>query len=149
MKQFLFATLAGLCFGAGLAISGMTDPQVVLAFLTLGAQWNPALMLVMGSAVCVSAMGFWLARRRTRPWADASFHEPTATQLDARLMLGAGIFGVGWALGGYCPGPAIVGAASMDYRALIFLGAYLGGLLVFELTLGQARLQLFMRQTDG
>ena len=131
MKTLLCATLSGLLFGAGLAISGMTQPEVVLAFLTLDSNWNPALMLVMGSAVSVSAVGYALARRREKPLLDARYHEPTARQVDLRLLSGAGIFGVGWALSGYCPGPALVGAASLDYRALVFLAAYLGGLVLY------------------
>lgn len=151
MKQMVFAALAGIFFGAGLAISGMTNPEVVLAFLTLDANWNPALIGVMGSAVVVSTIGFAIARRRARPFADSEFHEPQAKQVDRRLMIGSALFGVGWGLSGYCPGPAFVGAASLDYRALVFMAAFVIGLLLFELTLGRPRVETAPRiaATDG
>ena len=128
----MWALLSGACFGAGLVISGMTDPEVVLAFLTLDGNWNPALIVVMGSAVVVASLGFAFARRREAPFADAEFHEPSASSPDTRLLLGAAVFGIGWGLSGYCPGPAIVGAASVDVRALIFLAAYLAGITIYE-----------------
>jgi len=138
MKQLVFASLAGACFGAGLALSGMTNPALVLAFLTLNASWNPTLIVVMGSAVVVSTAGFAYARRRAAPLADTEFHEPQAKQIDVRLLVGSAVFGVGWGLSGYCPGPAFVGAASLDYRALAFLAAFIIGLMLFELTLGRS-----------
>jgi len=139
MKPILWALLSGACFGAGLVISGMTDPDVVLAFLTLDASWNPALIVVMGSAMVVASLGFAFAHRRGAPFADPEFHEPTASSLDARLLLGAATFGVGWGLSGYCPGPAIVGAASIDVRALIFFAAYLVGIAAYEWLLSNAQ----------
>lgn len=138
MKSIFWALLSGACFGGGLVISGMTDPEVVLAFLTLDASWNPALIVVMGSAVTVASLGFAFARRREAPFADHEFHEPAASSLDSRLLLGAATFGVGWGLSGYCPGPAIVGAASIDFRALIFVGAYLVGITIYQLLLSNA-----------
>ena len=111
MSSILWALLSGLCFGVGLSVSGMTDPEVVLAFLTISADWNPALIAVMGSAVVVSFTGFALARTRSRPLLDEQFHEPETRSVTPRLIGGSALFGIGWALSGYCPGPALIGAA--------------------------------------
>ncbi len=137
MKAF-FGLFAGTLFGAGLVVSGMAEPERVLAFLTLSGDWEPALAFVMGSALIVTAICYRLTMRREHPLFDASFHLPASTVIDIRLVLGSAIFGVGWGVAGYCPGPAIVGAMLMDLRALVFIGAFLGGLLLFELTLNRA-----------
>lgn len=131
----LAALAGGIIFGVGLVISGMTDPLKVIAFLKLAAGWNPALIFVMGSALLVSALGYLFSRRLVKPWTAEQFQLPTSTSLDARLLGGAGLFGVGWGLAGYCPGPAIVGAFTMDSRAMTFLAAFLVGLAVYELLL--------------
>jgi uncharacterized membrane protein YedE/YeeE len=139
MKTIICAAFSGALFGAGLVISGMTDPEVVLAFLTLNEQWNPALIAVMGSAVVVASLGFALARRRGRPVFAEQFSEPGSSKIDARLVGGAVIFGAGWGLAGYCPGPALVGAASLDYRALLFIAAYGVGMWLYQLFLSPSR----------
>ena len=132
MKGAIAATVSGIVFGAGLAISGMADPQNVLAFLTISSAWNPALIFVMGSALLVTAVGYRMARLRVTPlWAD-EFSIPTNMAINTRLILGAALFGVGWGLSGYCPGPALVGGFLIDFRALIFLGAFLIGLFAYE-----------------
>lgn len=129
------ALVAGIIFGLGLVISGMTDPLKVIAFLKLAPGWNPALIFVMGSALLVSAVGFAVAKGRAAPFFAELFLAPTKSDLDARLLVGAGLFGVGWGLAGYCPGPAIVGAFTLDIRALSFMLAFLVGLAVHELFL--------------
>lgn len=136
----LAALAGGIIFGVGLVISGMTDPLKVIAFLKLAAGWNPALIFVMGSALLVSAFGYLFSRRLEKPWTADRFLLPTNTKLDPRLLGGAGLFGVGWGLAGYCPGPAIVGAFTLDSRAMTFLAAFLVGLAAYELLL-QPRLQ--------
>lgn len=133
----LAALVAGIAFGLGLVISGMTDPLKVIAFLKLAPGWNPALIFVMGSALLTSAVGFAIARRRAAPFFAELFMAPTKTDLDARLLVGAGLFGVGWGLSGYCPGPAIVGAFTLDSRALAFMLAFLVGLAIHERFLSQ------------
>jgi uncharacterized membrane protein YedE/YeeE len=133
MKAVMCAAISGALFGAGLVISGMTDPEVVLAFLTLNQHWNPALIAVMGSAVIVASVGFAFARRRGRPVFTETFSEPASSDIDVRLLAGAAIFGIGWGLSGYCPGPALVGAASLDYRALLFIVAYGLGMWFYQL----------------
>ena len=127
------ALIAGTLFGLGLVISGMTDPANVLAFLTLGASWNPNLAVVMASALAVAAVGYALAGRRQAPLWSTTFHLPTNRQIDARLLAGAGLFGLGWGFSGYCPGPALVGAIALDGRALLFMLAFVVGAVLFEL----------------
>ncbi len=128
------ALLAGTIFGMGLVISGMTNPEKVIAFLTLNSNWDASLIFVMGSALLVTALGYTIANRRNAPLFDLDFHAPVAKTIDRRLLSGAAIFGVGGAFSGYCPGPAIVGAFTLDARALVFLVAYLAGVGLFELT---------------
>ncbi len=132
MKQILSGLLGGTIFGIGLALSGMTDPNRVLAFLTLNANWDPALLLVIGSAVATSAVGFLLISRRRAPLFDSRFHLPEKTELDGRLLGGAALFGIGWGIAGFCPGPAIVAALTLDLRAWLFLPAFVGGMLIYE-----------------
>lgn len=105
--KIVMAAVAGLLFGVGLSLAGMTQPAVVLGFLDVAGDWNPRLLFVMAGAVITTAIGYRLAWRRERPWLDASFHLPVARHVDMRLLLGAGLFGIGWGLAGYCPGPAL------------------------------------------
>ncbi|MBV1703503.1 MAG: YeeE/YedE family protein [Hyphomicrobiales bacterium] len=129
MKSFFVALLAGLMFGFGLALSGMTDPNVVQSFLDPFGAWNPSLIFVMAGAVAVTFVGYRLAFRRGAPLLDAKFHMPTETRIDRRLVLGSALFGVGWGLSGYCPGPAVasLGAPSVDLA--LFALAMIAGLL--------------------
>lgn len=145
--KVLSALLAGIIFGAGLVISGMTEPGNVIRFLYLAPGWSPALMLVMGSALVTAAIGYRLAGRRLRPLFDDVFHAPTATVIDRRLVSGAVLFGTGWGVAGYCPGPAIVGAFALDQRALVFIAAYLAGTVAFELW--DRRVKLRAALADG
>ncbi len=131
--RYLSVVLGGLVFGFGLAVSGMADPKNVLAFLTLSDQWNPALLLVMASALLVSAIGYRLVLARTKPLFVDAFHLPTRQDIEGRLVTGAGLFGLGWGMAGYCPGPAFVGAFAMDYRALVFLLSFVVAVACFEL----------------
>jgi len=135
MKQILSGLLAGILFGIGLAVSGMTDPNKVLAFLTLDANWDPALILVLGSALITAAIGYAIVNRRAAPLFDVGFHTPEKTTLDGRLLGGAAIFGVGWGVAGFCPGPAIVAALTLDIRAWLFLPAFVVGMVVYEVFL--------------
>ena len=122
----------GIIFGAGLVVAGMTDPQKVLAFLTLNQHWDPALVFVLGAAVVTATIGFWLVGSRAKPLFDDSFHLPTSSLIDTRLLSGAAVFGVGWGITGYCPGPALVGAMTLDMRAVVFLVAFGVGLSMFQ-----------------
>ncbi|MDP9139615.1 MAG: hypothetical protein M3O62_02330 [Pseudomonadota bacterium] len=125
MARGLTAAVAGVVFGAGLVISGMASPQKVLAFLTIGRGWDPSLAFVMASALAVTVPGFWWIRRRGRPLLGGQLSEPANRQIDAPLVLGAALFGIGWGLVGYCPGPAIVSAGLGQIPALIFVMAML------------------------
>ncbi len=117
------AVLAGLVLGLGLVIAGMTNPAKVTAFLDVGGRWDPSLALVMAGAIGVHFVLLRRILRRPRPLFAGSFERPRRTAVDARLILGAAIFGVGWGLGGVCPGPGIVDAASGSAYALVFTAA--------------------------
>lgn len=129
----LSSLFAGLLFGAGLTLSGMTDPNQVLAFLNLSVQWSPNLLFVLASAVIVTGMGYLLVQRRQSPLFADSFSLPTNTTIDRRLIFGAILFGSGWGLVGFCPGPAIVSAMMLDANAAVFLAAFVTGLFVVQL----------------
>lgn len=124
----LTALFCGLIFGLGLALSGMTDTAKVLGFLDLFGTWVPDLAFVMGGAVCVTLISFRFVLRRDKPLFDSDFKLPTSTQLDGRLLGGAAIFGIGWGLYGYCPGPAISALVYLDAKTLMFVVAMLCGM---------------------
>ena len=124
--------MVGLIFGLGLLISGMTDPGKVQGFLDLTGQWDPSLALVMGGAVAVGVLGFLLAKKMYASFSGLHFQWPEATHIDRSLVLGSLMFGVGWGLAGFCPGPAIVSMASGQDKALVFVLAMLMGMAVFD-----------------
>ena len=127
MRERLPALLAGLLFGAGLLISGMADPQRVLAFLRIAPGWDPSLAFVMGGALAVTVPGFAWLRHRPQPFMAAAFAAPPAWPLDRRLLTGAALFGLGWGWAGYCPGPALVGFGLGHWTAWLFVPAMLAG----------------------
>lgn len=127
--QALVALACGVVFGAGLAISGMTNPAKVLAFLDVAGHWDPTLLFVMGSALAVSTAGVAIAQRRVRPWLAEAFALPTRKDIDAQLVAGAVIFGVGWGLVGVCPGPAIAVLSRGSLQATVFVAAMLTGVV--------------------
>lgn len=128
----LIALASGLVFGLGLILGGMTDPAKVKGFLDLAGPWNPSLGLVMGGAVAVGLLAFALAARRTRSWSGAPMEIPSLTRIDGRLLLGGVLFGVGWGIGGFCPGPAIVALGSGLAPAGVFVLAMLVGMRVHD-----------------
>ena len=127
------AFVAGLVFGLGLLLSGMADPAKVLGFLDLAGAWDPSLMFVMGGAVGVGVVAFAAARRRTRSLLGEPMQLPTRTAIDRRLIIGALLFGAGWGLAGFCPGPAIVALGLGEVKAVVFVAAMLAGMGLFEL----------------
>lgn len=128
MSRILLAAFAsGALFGAGLAISSMTDRSVVLGFLDVFGAWNPTLAFVMGGAVAVTVAAFRFVLRRPAPILGSEFHLPRRADIDARLLAGAAIFGLGWGLAGFCPGPALVGVAAGLRDAWVFLPAMVAG----------------------
>lgn len=128
-----FALLAGAVFGIGLILSGMADPAKVLGFLDLAGAWDPSLAFVMGGAILVGAFAFAFARRRTVSLLGLQMRMPTATQLDRRLVGGSLLFGIGWGIAGFCPGPALVALGMGEHKALVFVVAMLAGMGLFEL----------------
>lgn len=124
----LSALLAGLLFGFGLALSGMTDTNKVLGFLDLTGVWQPALAFVMGSALLVTLIAFRLVLRRSQPLLDQQFHLPARHSLDAPLLIGSMLFGVGWGLYGFCPGPALTALLYGQIDTLVFVVAMLAGM---------------------
>lgn len=129
----LTSLLAGLVFGIGLILSGMADPAKVLGFLDLAGRWDPSLALVMAGAVGVGLCAFAMARRRTASFLGLPMRLPTARHVDARLVGGSVVFGIGWGLAGFCPGPALVALGMGQVKAAIFIGAMVAGMGVFEL----------------
>lgn len=127
MMQPLVSLMAGLVFGLGLAIAEMTNPLKVLAFLDLAGDWDPSLAFVMGGAVTVTALAFRFILRRPVPFYGERFHLPTLTQVDRKLLVGAALFGIGWGLAGYCPGPALATVLSGNSEAWLFVPAMLVG----------------------
>ncbi len=128
--QRVIEFLLGLAFGMGLLISGMTDPAKVLGFLDVSGLWDPSLAFVMGGGVMVGLLGFGLAKRKHASLSGAPFHWPTITQIDRPLVLGSLMFGVGWGLAGFCPGPALVAMAAGYDKALVFVIAMLIGMVL-------------------
>lgn len=122
----------GLLFGWGLLLSGMTDPGKVQGFLDLAGAWDPSLAFVMGGAVLVGFIAFALADRRTRSVLGHPFQLPASRAIDRPLVLGSLIFGVGWGLAGFCPGPALVATAAGHGQALVFVAAMLVGMAGFD-----------------
>uniref|UniRef100_UPI000D378977 DUF6691 family protein n=1 Tax=unclassified Variovorax TaxID=663243 RepID=UPI000D378977 len=137
MKVFA-AFLSGLLFGLGLIVSGMADPAKVLGFLDLFGRWDPSLALVMAGAIALGVPAFLVAARRTRSLLGAPMQLPTARRIDRRLLAGSLVFGAGWGLAGFCPGPGLVALGMGEAKAAAFVAAMLAGMAVFE---GAERLQ--------
>lgn len=128
MARHFSSLLAGLLFGLGLALAQMTDPSKVLGFLDLAGDWDPSLLFVLGGAVGLSALGFRLILLQRQPLFDSRFHLPTRRAIDTPLLLGSALFGIGWGIGGYCPGPAIAQLVAPNAETWIFLPAMLLGI---------------------
>jgi uncharacterized protein len=124
--------LSGLLFGLGLIVAGMSNPAKVQGFLDLAGAWDPSLMLVMAGAIAVGLGAFAVAKRRSRSLLGLPMHLPTARQIDTRLIGGSLTFGIGWGLAGICPGPAVVLVGAGVYQGMIFAGAMLVGMWLFE-----------------
>ncbi|MDJ0949548.1 MAG: YeeE/YedE family protein [Alphaproteobacteria bacterium] len=133
MMRLVVALSAGVIFGLGLGVSQMVDPAKVLGFLDLAGSWDPSLALVMGGALAVTLVAFRKRLRPERPVLAGRFELPTATALDARLLLGSALFGVGWGLVGLCPGPAVAGLAYGLPATMVFLAAMVAGMALARL----------------
>ncbi len=128
----LFGFFSGLIFGIGLILAGMTEPLKVKGFLDLAGAWNPSLALVMGGAIAVGMVAFARARRRDRSWTGAPIEIPVNKTVDRRLITGGLLFGIGWGIGGFCPGPALVALGSGSGSAAIFVAAMLAGMVLHD-----------------
>jgi uncharacterized membrane protein YedE/YeeE len=127
------AFIAGLVFGIGLIASGMANPAKVLGFLDLAGNWDPSLAFVMAGAIAVGLAAFQNASRRKASLLGAEFRLPVSRAIDRRLVGGATLFGVGWGVAGFCPGPAVVALGAGQIKALVFVAAMVGGMLLFEI----------------
>jgi uncharacterized membrane protein YedE/YeeE len=130
--NLIAAFAAGLVFGVGLIVSGMTDPGKVIGFLDVFGNWDPSLAFVMAGAIVVGFFAFLFARRRTKAFLGAAMHLPQKRDIDKRLVGGSLLFGVGWGLAGFCPGPALVSFGSGVEQAAIFVAAMLGGMVIYH-----------------
>jgi len=133
MREDIASLAAGLIFGYGLALAGMTNPNKVLGFLDISGAWDPSLLLVLAGAVAVTFVGFRIVLRRPQPLFGPHFQLPLRQAIDLPLVAGAAIFGVGWGISGYCPGPAVAMLAAPGREAWIFLPAMLLGMLLHHL----------------
>lgn len=129
----VFAFVAGLLFGLGLIVAGMTNPAKILGFLDVTGKWDPSLALVMAGAIAVGLVAFALARRRTVSALGLPMQLPSAQIIDLRLVGGSVVFGIGWGLAGFCPGPALVALGAGYAKAFVFVAAMLLGMGAFEL----------------
>ena len=133
MKHRISEFFVGLLFGLGLILSGMTDPSKVIGFLDIFGLWDPSLALVMGGAIAVGFFAFALAKKRTVNFLGGALYLPTSSQIDKPLVIGAVLFGAGWGLAGFCPGPALVSLASGQIKAAAFVVFMLAGMQLFEM----------------
>ena len=127
-----FAFLAGLVFGIGLIVAQMVNPAKIIGFLDLAGRWDPSLALVMGGAVAVGLVGFAIVGKRRATLLGTPMLLPSTRTIDGRLVGGGLLFGVGWGLAGFCPGPALVAVGADQPKALVFVAAMIAGMLVFE-----------------
>lgn len=134
MKAGMASLVVGFLFAIGLGVSGMTQPEKVMGFLNLFGEWDPSLIFVMGGAISVHALAYRLIKKRQSPLFSLKWHLPTKKELTPALILGSILFGVGWGLAGYCPGPAITSLASFQTEPLIFVVSMLIGMQVFKWT---------------
>jgi hypothetical protein len=132
LEHGLSEFLIGLLFGFGLILSGMTDPGKVIGFLDLFGQWDPSLAFVMGGAIAVGFLAFSMAKRRTQNFLGGAMRLPTSQDIDKRLVIGSLVFGAGWGLAGFCPGPALVSLGAGQDKAVVFVIAMVLGMLAYE-----------------
>ena len=128
----LSALLSGLVFSLGLIVSGMANPAKVLGFLDLAGAWDPSLALVMSGAILVGFFAFLVAKKRTRSFIGAEMKLPTASAIDSRLLSGSALFGIGWGVAGFCPGPGLVALGMGEPKAVVFVAAMLVGMVIFS-----------------
>lgn len=132
MKFSLAALLSGLIFGLGLILSGMANPEKVLGFLDLAGLWDPSLAFVMGGAILVGLVAFTIARKRTLSFLGFDMKLPASTHIDSRLVVGSLMFGIGWGIAGFCPGPGLVALGAGELKAVVFVSSMVAGMGIYE-----------------
>ena len=130
--RFLMAFISAFLFGLGLGFSGMTDPHNVKGFLDLFGDWKPALIFVMGGAILFHSISYFLITKRKSPLLTPKFLVPNKRNIDAKLITGSALFGIGWGLAGYCPGPAIASVFTLNSSVLLFIGSMLIGIVLYH-----------------
>ncbi|XKH00806.1 YeeE/YedE family protein [Marinobacter nauticus] len=143
MKYSFASMLAGLIFGLGLIVSGMANPEKVLGFLDIAGLWDPSLAFVMAGAIIVGLVAFAVARKRTLSFLGFNMKLPSNNRVEKRVVIGSMMFGVGWGLAGFCPGPALVALGAGEMKAVVFVASMVAGMLLFEFF---ERLELFARK---
>lgn len=133
MKYTVSSFIAGLVFGLGLLLSGMANPEKVLGFLDLAGAWDPSLALVMAGAIIVGVIAFTIARQRHVSFLGFDMRLPSGDQISTRLIVGSVMFGVGWGLAGFCPGPGLVAFGAGEPKAVVFVASMVAGMALFEL----------------
>lgn len=141
MKNSIAALIVGFVFAIGLGLSGMTQPQKVIGFLDIFGNWNPSLIFVMMGAIAVHFVTFRFIMKRSSPLLSTQWHVPTKNEVTPSLVIGGAIFGVGWALGGFCPGPAVTSLATLDETPVLFIVSMLVGMALFKLVDKKLKLQ--------
>jgi uncharacterized membrane protein YedE/YeeE len=139
LLQAGIALLVGVLFALGLGISGMTQPQKVLGFLEIGIGWNPALLFVMLAAIPIHFLAYLFIKGQRAPFLDNKFHIPDNQEITKPLIIGSVLFGIGWGLGGYCPGPAIASLGGGSFEAAIFVAAMIAGMLLTRVNLKRSQ----------
>jgi uncharacterized membrane protein YedE/YeeE len=134
MNRAIIPLISGMLFGAGVCISGMVRPSKVLGFLDFGGAWDPSLLCVMASALLLHVVAWQIVKRSRGPRFGTSFPPAPSNKIDARLIAGSAVFGIGWGISGYCPGPAALSVLSGATASLVFVGAMIVGMFVFERT---------------
>lgn len=132
MKYTVSSFVAGLVFGLGLLLSGMANPEKVLGFLDLAGAWDPSLALVMAGAIAVGVVAFTIARHRRVSFLGFDMHLPSRDTISRRMVIGSLMFGVGWGLAGFCPGPGLVALGAGEAKAAVFVVAMIAGMALFE-----------------
>lgn len=132
MRSNIVALIAGVVFAVGLVVSGMTNPQKVIGFLDVAGSWDLSLAFVMGGAVLLNLVTFKWVLKQPKPVVGVKFHVPTNRVIDKRLVLGSAIFGLGWGLGGFCPGPGLVSLVSGEMSAIVFVATMLVSMVVYD-----------------
>jgi len=133
VSKLVSALGAGFLFGIGLWLSGMANPKKVLGFLDVAGDWDASLMFVMGGAVAVTAIAFRFVLKRKKPFFSETFHLPLKKSIDLPLVAGSALFGIGWGIAGYCPGPALTALSTLSAESMVFVAAMIGGGILHRL----------------